>query len=191
MRTLASRWRFPRGRSDQWDLQEGISALGLEERVKCVVMTAIDEALLSLDKDFFNTLIKINFHNIDRCSTQMKSEARGSFWLAGTISAVGAIFIGMGVTSLLHKGTIAASMIVISTGILVDLLGALFFHWHSRIVMKMANYQQKLALVQNVNLALKTAEELPEKEKAYLVKELLQDINKLLAAGSGDQSALR
>jgi hypothetical protein len=158
-------------------------------------MTAINEALLSLDKDFFNTLIRINFHNIDHYSTQMKSEARGSFWLAGTISAVGAIFIGIGVTSLLHKGTIAASMIVISTRILVDLLGALFSHWYSRIVMKMADYQQKLALVQNVNLALKTAEELPEKEKASaqrdLVKELLQDINKLLAAGSGDRSALR
>lgn len=158
-------------------------------------MTAIKEALQSLDKDFFNTLIRINFYNIDQCSAQTKLEASRSFRFAATVSTAGAIFISIGVTSLLRKGTIAASAIVISTGILVALLGAVVFYWYSRVVIKIAHYHGKLALMQNVNLALKTAEELPEKEKSSaqrdLVKELLQDINKLLADGSGDRSALR
>jgi len=141
-----------------------------------------------LDDDFFSVLIKQNFRCIDQHCKWMQIETGRSFCLAAITSAAATIFISIGVGLLILKSAIVASIIVLSTGIVVALLSALFFYWHGQIVLKAANYYQKLALMQNVNLALKTAAQLQDTDKAFaqkdVVKELLHDINKLLVTGN-------
>lgn len=140
----------------------------------------------SISMDFISALLSKNCKDMDQHWEWIKTQAQRSFWLAAAACAGAAILISTGAVSLILTRAIAVPTIIISTGILVALLGALFFYQYHRFAMKIADYRQKLALAQNVNLALKTAEGLPDNEGAIakkdLVKELLDNINKLLVS---------
>jgi hypothetical protein len=135
---------------------------------------------------FIDARVIRNSGDIDQHWEWIKTQAQRSCGFAAAACVGAAILIGAGAASLIRTKAIAAPTIVISTGVLMALLSALFVYQYHRLVMKIADYRQKLALTQNVNLALRTTETLRDNDQAFakkeLVKELLDNINKLLAS---------
>lgn len=148
----------------------------------------------NLEKDFFTNLVKINFKYIDQYYLQTQIQASRSFTLSATVSVAAFLVIIAGIFVLLRGGAVTASTIATISGILAEFVAAVFFYLYNRTVIKMAEYHQKLVLTQNVSLALKIAEDLPEKDKVLakkeLIQELSQDVNQLLTRNfSEDRTA--
>lgn len=151
------------------------------------------EALKNLKNDFPDYLIKFNLFDLDAHYERMQRQSTLSFRLAAAASAAAGILVFIGAVRLIQKGTIPIPSIIIGTGIFAAVFSLIIFHYYSRITSKIAEYGHKLLLVHNVCLALKMAEEVPQDPpdkngtvflKKDAVKELLQDVNKLLAAGA-------
>lgn len=141
--------------------------------------------------------LKCDLLQMQRNANRTFTSAAMVLCIVGSLVGTGAgLLVGAGVVEMIRKGTITAPTLIIATGILVAVLAAVFFYWYNRLVIRMAAYHQKLFLAHNVNLALRTADEIPvdapEKNvrafaKKEVAKELVQDINKLLAADPPDR----
>jgi len=136
-----------------------------------------------LDKNFFITLVKINFKYIDKYYLQTQVQADKSFKLCVGAAVTGLAIIVSGLIMLYFDKTEVGN-IAASAGVLGEFIASVFFYLYNKTVSKMADYHQKLVLTQNISLALKVADELPEKEKAEaklkLVDYLSKDVNSLL-----------
>jgi hypothetical protein len=79
-----------------------------------------------------------------------------------------------------------AGYVATASGTLGEFIAAVFFYLYNRTITKMGEYHQKLVLTQNVSLALKISEELPEAEqvasRTKLIDYLSKDINLFLTA---------
>jgi Cyanobacterial TRADD-N associated 2-Transmembrane domain len=159
-----------------------------------------NQALKGVGSDFFDSLIKISFYDLNRHYSRIKDYSRIACCLAASAWVASIGLVGVGVALLICTREISAASIVIGSGILAGALAALFFQRYSQNAKREAEFSHKLLLAHNVTLALKTAEQLtPDSHEKNaklsarkdIVKELLQDINKLLAAGPSDGSSRR
>ena len=77
-----------------------------------------------------------------------------------------------------------AGKIITASGVLSEFIAAVFFYLYNKTITKMSEYHQKLVLTQNIGLALKIVETLPDDEKvaakAGLVKNLTESVNRYL-----------
>jgi hypothetical protein len=82
-----------------------------------------------------------------------------------------------------------------ASGTLGEIIAGVFFYLYNQTVLRMGQYHQKLVLTQNIALALKIAESLPEvdrtKAQAALIDSLLKDINVHLNAPTTPEPAPR
>ncbi|MDH3998111.1 MAG: hypothetical protein OET90_04655 [Desulfuromonadales bacterium] len=140
-----------------------------------------------LETDFFTNLVKINFKYLDKYYLQTQVQADKSFWLSVSAALTGLLLVSIGVI-LLYKGKIEPGNVTATAGIIGEFISAVFFYLYNRTVSKMAGYHQKLVLTQNVSLALKIADDLPDKEKGEakmkLVDSLSKDINMFLSGSN-------
>ena len=73
------------------------------------------------------------------------------------------------------------SVITCAAGVITEFIAAVFFYLYNRTISSMSKYHNKLVLSQNISIALKIADSLPEQDKVktkdLIVTELLKDIN--------------
>ncbi|MGD0541681.1 MAG: hypothetical protein ABSB33_09210 [Tepidisphaeraceae bacterium] len=78
-----------------------------------------------------------------------------------------------------------ASYVTTGAGVAGEFVSAVFFYLYNQTVIKMGEYHQKLVITQNIALALKITEGMPEgervKSQAELVKALSKDVNRYLS----------
>ena len=137
----------------------------------------------TLEYDFFNKLVKINFKYIDKYYDQTQNQADKSFNLSLIVAFLAFIIIIFGIV-LMIQNKAEAGKIVTASGVLSEFISAVFFYLYNKTITKMSEYHQKLVLTQNIGLALKIVETLPDNEKigakAELVKNLTDSVNKYL-----------
>jgi hypothetical protein len=140
-----------------------------------------------LDSDFFTTLVKINFKYIDAYYAQTQLQAGRSFILSVVASAMSLALILVGVATMLftgEAGTAERAKVTTAAGVLSQFVAAVFFYLYNRTIIKMREYHRKLVLTQNVSIALKISEDLPDGDKAKarltLIEALCKDINRHL-----------
>ncbi len=152
-----------------------------------LVKRGADELQESIEEDFFNKLIKINFKYIDQYYLQTQEQANKSFNLCRLSAITGLVIIATGITMMFMQITEPA-YVTAAAGILSEFIAAVFFYLYNRTILKMSDYHQKLVLTQNISLALKIADDLPadekNKSKTFLIERLTDNVNRLLANSS-------
>ncbi|MET0623542.1 MAG: hypothetical protein ABW250_11225 [Pyrinomonadaceae bacterium] len=139
--------------------------------------------------DFFTTLIRINFRYIDKYYLQTQVQADKSFYLSAAAAVVSLLLILAGVAMLFFASNdsnrVTAATVTTAAGVLGEFIAAVFFYLYNRTVTEMSKYHQKLVLTQNISLALKMAEQLPDAVKPdaqiKLIECLSKDINMYLS----------
>lgn len=137
----------------------------------------------ALEVDFFNNLVKINFKYLDKYYLQTQVQANKSFWMSVFAAVVGFIIIIIGIILMFFDKTNPA-YITTATGVISESIAAIFFYLYNKTIIKMSDYHQKLVVTQNISLALKISQELPEndrvKSQVSLINSLTQNVNKYL-----------
>jgi len=139
----------------------------------------------SIQNDFFDNLIKLSNNYLDQYYNQTKIQAENSFLVTLFISVFGALIICFGIVMLLFDKTNPA-YIATAAGVLSEFIAAVFFYFYNSTVKSMSKYHNKLVLSQNISIALKVTDTLPEQIqgeiRAELIKQLVKDINQYMVA---------
>jgi hypothetical protein len=144
----------------------------------------------NLSEDFFTNLVRINFKYIDKYYLQTQVQANRSFTLASVAASVSLFIILLGIVMMYYGGNdkLTPAYMTTVSGLLGEFISAVFFYLYNRTVLEMSQYHQKLVLTQNVGLALKIAQTLPEidkpKAQVGLIECLSKDINMYLTMHS-------
>lgn len=76
------------------------------------------------------------------------------------------------------------SYITCASGVITEFISAIFFYLYNKTVTSMSKYHNKLVLSQNISIALKVADTLPDSDKTKakntIIDELLKDVNSYL-----------
>ncbi|WP_010448441.1 TRADD-N-associated membrane domain-containing protein [Vibrio rotiferianus] len=136
-----------------------------------------------LKEDFFTKLVTINFKYIDRYYDRTESQAKSAFFITVLVAVVSFLLIVSGVV-MSYLGKVEPSYIATFSGILGEFIASVFFYLYNGTVKKMSEYHSKLVLTQNIGIALKVSESLPDKERvtvqAGLVEQLTSNVNEHL-----------
>lgn len=142
----------------------------------------------TIEEDFFNRLVKINFKYLDQYYMQTKEQASKSFIFTVTAAFIGLVILSIGIV-LVFMNKITPGYVAAISGIIIEFISSIFFYLYNKTVIKMSDYHKKLVLSQNISLALKITNEF-EGDKKYessmeIVKQLTQDINRYLVETDG------
>ncbi len=145
----------------------------------------LDNLQETLEEDFFTKLVKINFRYIDQYYLQTQSQADKSFVLCATVAVIGLLILIAGI-ALMFSGLTTPAYVTVASGVTGEFIASVFFYLYNRTILKMGQYHHKLVITQNVSIALKIAEGLPDAERILaqqeLVKRLTEDVNRLLTS---------
>jgi hypothetical protein len=150
----------------------------------------INQLQENLSEDFFTNLVRINFKYIDKYYLQTQVQANRSFTLASVAASVSLVIILIGIVMMYFGSNdkLTPAYVTAVSGLLGEFLATVFFYLYNRTVMEMSQYHQKLVLTQNVGLALKIAQTLPDidkpKAQVGLIECLSKDINMYLTMHS-------
>jgi hypothetical protein len=150
---------------------------------------------LTQPDEFFTNLVRINFKFIEEYYAQTRAQADKSFILSAIAMLVSLALIVTGVILVYRQGTPTeaqkwAAAIAAISGMLGQSIAAVFFYLYNNTVAKMGEYHQKLVLTQNLGLALRIMQDLPEGEQRTtaqlrLIESLTTDINSFLTSTRG------
>jgi hypothetical protein len=153
-----------------------------------IVQTKAQQLQDNIGQDFFTTLVRINFKYLDQYYFQTQEQANKSFLLSVYASIGGGLIIAVGILSLLFGKAANVSYVTTASGLVSQFIAAVFFYLYNQTVVKMGEYHQKLVLTQNIGIALKITESLPEEGRAkaqqLLVQQLTSDINAHLSGSA-------
>jgi hypothetical protein len=140
----------------------------------------------TLEVDFVTNLVKINFKYIDRYYLQTQLQANKSFTLAAIVSVLSVVIIAIGIGMMMYSPPdLAPAYVTAAAGVLSQFISAVFFYLYNQTILKMSEYHRKLVLTQNISLALKISDELPEAERAKaracLIDRLSENFNLYLS----------
>lgn len=163
-------------------------AVGFRQRLRDVdfqlAKHGAEELQESIEDDFFNKLVKINFKYLDQYYLQTQEQADKSFRLTLFACFIGLAIIVTGIVMMFLDKTEPA-YVTTAAGVLSEFIAAVFFYLYNKTVQKMSQYHHKLVITQNISLALKISQELPEAEKPTaqikLIDKLTENVNSLLA----------
>ena len=146
-----------------------------------------EELQEQIEENFFTKLVQINFKYIDQYYLQTQEQANKSFRLSMFACLAGLVVIVLGIV-MMFQGKTEPAYVTTAAGILSEFIAAVFFYLYNKTIVKMSEYHQKLVITQNISLALKIAEELPEKDKTdsqkELIKQLTTNVNEYLSLNS-------
>ncbi len=138
----------------------------------------------SIEEDFFTKLVKINFRYIDQYYYQTQQQADKSFRLSAVAATVGFGIVVVGI-AMMFLGKAEPAYVTTAVGVVSEFISAVFFYLYNRTILEMGQYHEKLVLTQNVSVALKIAEGLPDSAKTQsqqsLIDRLTQDVNLYLS----------
>lgn len=145
-----------------------------------LVWVGIEDAKEDIDDDIYKNLIKISYKYLDEYYLQTRDQAKKGFWVTVLVSVIGACIVAVGIAAM-FLGKTTPAYVTTASGILTEFIAAVFFYLYNKTISSMNNYHNKLVLSQNISIALKIAESLPEDEgkiaKSKIVEELVKDIN--------------
>jgi hypothetical protein len=148
----------------------------------------------NIGQDFFTTLVRINFKYLDQYYFQTQEQANKSFLLSVYASIGGGLIIAVGILSMIFGKTANVSYVTTASGLISQFIAAVFFYLYNQTVLKMGEYHQKLVLTQNIGIALKITESLPDEDRAtaqqLLVAQLTSDINAHLSGNAAFPASL-
>jgi hypothetical protein len=127
--------------------------------------------------EFFDRLVQITFEYIDSYYKQTQSQANKSFVLCAVAAVVSLGVMVSGVFAMFRSLT-TESAAVSAAGVFGEFIAAVFFYLYNRTVLRMSEYHQKLVLTQNIALALRITEQLPEGERSKAQMELIRALSK-------------
>lgn len=167
-----------------WFLIKWLLNFTIDRRVSVAGLSSkIEQLQDNLEADFFNNLVNLNFKYLDRYYLQTQIQANKSFLVSVVASLVGFAIIITGIT-MMYLGNTEPAYVTTGTGLVSEFIAAVFFYLYNRTIIKMSEYHQKLVLTQNIALALKISQGLPEpdrvKTQMSLVSSLTTDINNYL-----------
>lgn len=133
--------------------------------------------------NFYDKLIQINFKYTDKYYLQTQEQADKSFKLATFASVSSFIVLLFGIHKMYSSGGDTPSYLTTIAGVLSSFISAVFFYLYNQTIQKMSSYHKKLVLSQNINLALKIAQGMEDKNEKVgalkvLIDRLTTDINK-------------
>ena len=136
-----------------------------------------------VEEDIFENSIKMSYKYLDQYYLQTREQAQRGFLVTVCVAIFGALLIGIGIVAMFLKLT-QPSFITCAAGVITEFIAAVFFYLYNRTISSMSKYHNKLVLSQNISIALKIADSLPEqdkiKSKELIVTELIKDINSYL-----------
>lgn len=143
-----------------------------------------------VEEDIFENSIKMSYKYLDQYYLQTREQAQRGFLVTVCVAIFGALLIGVGIVAM-FLGLTQPSVITCAAGVITEFIAAVFFYLYNRTISSMSKYHNKLVLSQNISIALKIADSLPEQDKVktkdLIVTELLKDINSYLV--KDEQSA--
>jgi hypothetical protein len=146
-----------------------------------------EELQEQIEENFFTKLVQINFKYIDQYYLQTQEQANKSFRLTMFACITGLLIVTVGIV-MMFQGKTDPAYVTTATGLLTEFIAAIFFYLYNKTIVKMSEYHQKLVITQNISLALKIAETLPEKERVIsqqeLIKKLTENVNQFLSLGA-------
>jgi len=90
----------------------------------------------------------------------------------------------------MFRGQLQPAYLTAAAGTITEFIAAVFFYLYNRTILKMSEYHRKLVLTQNISIALKIAEGLPEADRVRVQEQLIlrlsDNVNVLLV---GDPTA--
>ncbi len=163
-------------------------SMGFRQRLRDVdfqlAKHGAEELQESIQEDFFNKLVKINFKYLDQYYLQTQEQADKSFRLTLFACLIGLAIIVTGIV-MMFKDKTEPAYVTTAAGIMSEFIAAVFFYLYNKTVQKMSQYHHKLVITQNISLALKITQELPDTEKSAaqnkLIEKLTENVNSLLA----------
>lgn len=133
-----------------------------------------------VEEDIFENSIKMSYKYLDQYYLQTREQAQRGFFVTVCVAVFGALLIGVGIVAM-FLGLAQPSVITCAAGVITEFIAAVFFYLYNRTISSMSKYHNKLVLSQNISIALKIADSLPEEDKVktkdLIVTELLKDIN--------------
>ena len=112
-----------------------------------------------------------------------REQAQKGFFVTVCISIFGAALIGVGILAMFLE-KVEPSYITCASGVITEFISAIFFYLYNKTVTSMSKYHNKLVLSQNISIALKVADTLPDSDKTKakntIIDELLKDVNSYL-----------
>jgi hypothetical protein len=153
----------------------------LESQLLSENASSLQEAIN--EENFFTNLVAINFKYIDKYYLQTQVQADKSFFLCMVAAVVSLFIIVVGIL-LMFSNKVAPAYLTTATGAFGEIIATVFFYLYNRTISEMGEYHQKLVLTQNISLAMKIAQSLPEAERSKaqigLIECLTKDINMYL-----------
>lgn len=147
------------------------------------LQTSAEKLQEKIEENFFTKLIQINFKYIDQYYLQTKVQANKSFVLAAWASTIGFLIIVTGIIMMFLQKK-EPGYITAGAGVISEFIASIFFYLYNQTILKMSQYHQKLVITQNISLALKISEDMPQEEKnkvqEMLIDRLTDNINKHL-----------
>lgn len=131
-------------------------------------------------EDFFEKSIKLSYKYLDQYYLQTRIQSQRGFGVTIGVSIFGAILIAIGIIAV-FIGKAEPSYVTCGAGVITEFVATVFFYMYNKTNISMSNYHNKLVFSQNISIALKVTETLPDEEKAktknLIITELLKDIN--------------
>lgn len=136
-----------------------------------------------VEEDVFENSIKMSYKYLDQYYHQTREQAQKGFFVTVCISVFGAALIGAGIVAM-FLGKTTPSYITCASGVITEFISAIFFYLYNKTITSMSKYHNKLVLSQNISIALKVADTLPDSDKTKakntIIDELLKDVNSYL-----------
>lgn len=157
------------------------------EPVPIIQLQPFDESRLHSEKEnkslqdeeqvapsYLDNLVQINLENLVSYYNLVKQQTNKSFLAFIVIAAIGTTLIGFSLVTVFTTSINAITYIAAASGILIELIAALFFQLYNRSVSQMKGYHDSLLSVQNILLLLKIVEETQdEKERNKMMNQIL------------------
>lgn len=156
----------------------------LEKRYKRLLKKLTDSEKEKIkekvDEDIFENSIKLSYKYLDEYYDQTRKQAQKGFYVTVFVAVFGAALISFGII-IMYKGNTKPAYVTCAAGVITEFISSVFFYLYNKTITSMSAYHNKLVLSQNISIALKVADSLPEKDrlksKNIIIKELLKDIN--------------
>ena len=172
-------------------MNNDIEKSGLKRRI---LEYEADHVKEEIEDDIFENSIKMSYKYLDQYYLQTREQAQRGFFVTVCVAVFGAVLIFAGIVAMFFE-KVEPSYVTCASGVVTEFVAAIFFYLYNKTVSSMSKYHNKLVLSQNISIALKVADSLPDEDKTkakdLVIAELLKDINAHLvkndSSGAGDK----
>lgn len=150
-----------------------------------------EEIKEKVDEDVFENSIKLSYKYLDEYYSQTREQAQKGFYVTVFVAVFGAVLIASGIV-IMYMGETEPAYVTCAAGVITEFISSIFFYLYNRTITSMSAYHNKLVLSQNISIALKVADSLPEEDKTksknLIIEELLRNVNSYLIAPDNNEN---